>query len=149
MPTRSLWLFISSKRFLASAVIAGGLMGLSAASLAEDLPAFRAGMWEFRRVIKGGDGKPQNLANKKCTNPTDDMKKQNDMLGKAGCTFSPVTRKGNLYTFTSDCKIQGMSSQSRSVMTVHGDGAYSIDVESRQGAQGTKERLEAKRIGDC
>lgn len=149
MSAKLSWLLLSFKRVLAQAVIAGGLVGLTSASLAQDLPTFRAGMWEFSRTVKSSTGKTQNLTTRKCTSPTDDMKKQNDMLTKAGCKFSPVTKRGKFYTFTSQCTIQGMSGQSKSVMSVDGDAAYRVDVESQQGGQSTKELLVARRVGDC
>jgi len=76
------------------------------------------------------------------------MKKQNAMLENAGCRFSPVTRSGASYSFTSRCDIQGVSAQSKSVIQAEGDAAYKVNVESRQGGESTKESLTAKRIGD-
>ena len=117
----------------------------------EDLPAFRRGMWEFNRTMKGADsqGKSQTITSKQCTNPTEDMKKQNEMLSKAGCKFSPVTRSGNTYSFTSDCTLQGISAQGKSVVSVENDSAYTVNIETRQGNQVTKETLRARRIGEC
>lgn len=118
---------------------------------ADDWPALRAGMWEFSRTIEtpGASGKPQDIQKKDCTNPTDDMKKQNDMLTKAGCKFSPVVRAGNTYTFSATCTMQGASGTSKSVLTVQGDSAYEIRVDSDFGGKKTHEVLRAKRTGDC
>lgn len=123
------------------------IMGPAAA---DDWPALRTGMWEFNRTIEtpGTPGKPQIIQTKKCTNPSDDMKKQNEMLTKGGCQFSPVTRSGNTYTYSAVCKLKVLSGTSKSVLTVENDSAYMIRIESDLGEQ-TRELLRARRVGDC
>lgn len=125
---------------------AAGAFGVA---LAQDLPSFKRGMWEFNRTVDDGSGKPQTLSTKKCVDPTSDMRQQNAMLSKVGCTFSPTTRSGASFTFTAQCTMQGTSTQSKSVITPEGDAAYKVEVESRTGAKVTKELLIAKRVGDC
>jgi hypothetical protein len=117
----------------------------------DDLPAFRRGMWEFNRTMEGagGQGKSQTITSKKCTNPTEDMKRQNEMLSKVGCKFSLITRSGNTFSFTSDCTLQGTSAQGKTVVSVENDSAYTVNIETRQGKQVTKETLSARRIGEC
>jgi hypothetical protein len=53
-------------------------------------------MGEFNRTIEtfSAQGKPRTIQTKKCTNPSDDMKRKNEMLTKSGCKFSPVTEPG-------------------------------------------------------
>lgn len=116
---------------------------------ADELPAFRAGLWEFRRSVDGGDGKPVTLTNQKCTNPTEDMQKKTESMMTAGCKSTPVTKSGNLYSFSLQCKIQGVEIQSKSVITAESDSAYKVDAESKQGGKSTREQLTARRIGDC
>ncbi len=123
----------------------------SAAALADELPVLAPGMWEFKRTVEsqGAGGKPMNVENRKCTDPTAEMRKSNDMLAKQGCTFTPVSKSGATYTFTSDCRIQGVRYQSRSVITVESGSAYRVDVTSSGSGPSTKEVLVAKRTGDC
>ncbi|MFO1304615.1 MAG: DUF3617 family protein [Burkholderiales bacterium] len=123
--------------------------GASCVASAQDFPSFRRGMWELSRTIDDGSGKPQVLSTKKCSDPTSDMRQQNAMLSKAGCTFSPTTRSGASYSFTAQCSMQGTSTQSKSVITPDGDSAYKVEVESRTGGKPSKELLVAKRVGDC
>ncbi len=149
MPMQRLHLSRTAKRLLIGGTLAAGLATLATAAGAQELPSFRKGMWEFNRTIDGGAGKTQTLTTKKCASPTDDMRKQNEMLVKAGCKFSPATKSGASYSFTSQCNIKGVSAQSKSVISVDGDSAYKVNVESQQGGQNTKELLVAKRIGDC
>lgn len=129
-------------------ICAGALPYLA---LADDLPTLRKGMWEFNRTVEDpkAAGKPMKVTNKKCTDPTADMKQANEMLTKRGCKFSSVVRSGNTYSFTSDCPLQGVSVKSRSIMTVESDSAYRVDVTSTTGTRSAKEVLVAKRIADC
>ena len=120
--------------------------GLAAA---DELPALRPGMWEFIRTVAPAGGKPQTLQNKKCADPTEQMKSQNAMFEKSGCTFSPVQKSGNRYTFKATCTVQGDTFESTTVMTFENEGAYRLDIESRHGKQATQETLTARRVGDC
>jgi uncharacterized protein affecting Mg2+/Co2+ transport len=83
----------------------------------------------------------------------EDMKKMNTLVEKQGCRISPVKRKGNAYTFTADCSIRTesgqMNSHTTSVITVESDRAYTVQVDGTVNGQPIKERLTARRIGDC
>ena len=120
-------------------------------AVADDFPALRAGMWEFTRTVEMSttSGTPQSIHTKKCTDPSSDFKRQNEMLAKGGCTFSPIARTGNTYTYSAACKMKGLSGTSKSVLTVESDSAYVIHVESNLGGENTRELLRAKRVGDC
>ena len=129
---------------------------LTAAALparGDEPPRFRQGLWEFTRTAPGG----QNMHTTQCTNPSDDMKRQNEMIEKSGgCKISPTQHSGNTYTFSADCNVnspQGgmVSFRSTSVMTVESDSAYKVDVSTSAGQPGPtgKEQLTARRIGDC
>jgi len=131
--------------------ILAALLANAATAAAQEWPALRHGMWEFNRSIEtvGKAGKPQTVQTKECTHPTDEMKRQNDMLSKAGCKFSPLARAGNVYTYSALCRMQGIAGTSKSVLTVDGDSAYTIRVESDFGGEATRELLQARRTGDC
>lgn len=120
-------------------------------AVADGWPALRAGMWEFDRTIEAADtpGKPRSIQTKSCTSPSADMNKQNEMLTKGGCKFSPIARAENTYTYSATCKLQGASGTSKSVLTVESDSAYSIRIESDFGGTPTRELLRARRVGDC
>ena len=128
-----------------------GAVAVPLAALAEDLPVLKPGLWEFKRTVasRGAGGKPMNVENRKCTDPTADMKKSNDMLARQGCKFSPIARSGSTYAFSSDCQIRGTHFQSRSVITVDGVGAYRVEVTSTGDGSSTKELLVARRVGEC
>jgi hypothetical protein len=124
---------------------------LSGLASAAELPGFRQGKWDFQRTVEGqaAGGKPVTLTNQKCTDPSADMKKMHEVMSKQGCTFSGVAAKGNVYSFSSTCKIQGADVEFASEMTVESDSAYTVDVTSTGGGQSTREHLVAKRVGDC
>jgi hypothetical protein len=126
--------------------LAGVLALCGILSAREDLPVFRQGMWSFSRVV---NGKP--VESTRCTNPTDDMKRQNASLQKAGCTFSPVKKSGTTYTFDADCaiKMPAIKSHSTSTLTAESDSAYRLEVTGTTDGQPTKESLVARRVGDC
>jgi len=136
---------------VATLLAASASLALSRRAAAEELPAFRQGMWEFDRTVEGMDpsGKPQTFKVEKCTSPSDDMKQQDAMLRQMGCTFSAITRTGNAYTFEATCNVQGQSSHSKSTLTAESDSAYTIAVESQQAGMKTHEKLIARRTGDC
>ncbi len=140
----------ASNRPLQSFAFALSLLVATTASAA-DLPSFRKGMWEFNRTVAGQStgGKNTTLTNRACADPSADMKRMNDMLAKQGCTFSPVSTKGNVYTFSSECRIQGFHSQSQSVLTAEGDSSYTVQVTGTTAGQPISELLKAKRVGDC
>jgi len=117
--------------------------------LADDLPAFRQGLWKFQRTVGG-----KKIETTKCTSPTEDMKTMNAKLEKSGCRFSPVKKTGNVYTYTADCSMKmpsgaTMTSRSTSVMTVVSDSSYRIEVDAVTDGQASKELLVAQRVGDC
>jgi len=142
-----------TEKILFYVLIAAGIYFPSSISIAQaqDMPIFRQGMWEFNRTVEDPNdpGKPQTMVTNRCTNPTDDMKKQSEMFSKLGCKMSTVSKNGKTYTFTADCKIKNTTVESTSVMTVENDTAYSAKVESKSGDQTSKEALKARRTGDC
>jgi len=133
-------------------IIASAALCLAAVpALAEDPPPFKQGLWEFDRSAAG-----QRMHKTECTSPSDDMKRQNDMIAKnGGCKFTPPQRAGASYTFSADCKVPGpqggtMSFRSTSVMTIESDSAYKIEITTIGSPGPTmKEVLTARRIGDC
>ena len=131
-------------------LLLAGLFGALTLALAADLPAFRQGLWEFTRTVEmQGAQKPMTLTNKKCTDPSVDMKNMHAMLAKQGCKVSPATTRGNQYTFSSECNVKGTAMSSQSVITVESDSSYKVNVTSKDGGKSTKELLVAKRVGNC
>lgn len=143
---------------VAQAAVAVACLGVAAPpAQAEDLPTFRRGLWEFDRTVEMGrdmGSGPKTISSRRCTEPGEDMKRQQAMFAKSGCTVSPVTRRGSVYSFVADCKGAGVGTVvSQSVITVESDSAYTIEVESTgeaaAGGHKNREVLKARRVGDC
>lgn len=125
--------------------------GLPSAAAATELPSFRKGMWEFKRTIEGqgSTGKGTAMSSRKCVDPSADMKRMNELLTKQGCKFSPVTAKGNVYSYSADCQLMGAAVKSQSAMTVDSEDSYTLHVSSSGSTGSTREVLVARRVGDC
>jgi len=65
-------------------------------ALAYDPPTLRQGLWKFQRTVD-----TKKIESTKCTSPTEEMKKMNAKLEKAGCRFSSVKKYGNVTTVPS------------------------------------------------
>jgi hypothetical protein len=116
---------------------------------AEDPPAFRQGLWQFDRTVGG-----QKLQTKECTSPSEELKRQNELLTRSGCKLTPTQRVGNAYTFSAECTINApgastVNARSTSVMTVDDDSAYKVEITTTGAGTSTQETLIARRIGDC
>jgi len=117
--------------------------------LADELPALRQGLWNYQRTVNG-----EKIETTKCTSPTEDMKTMNAKLEKSGCRMSPVKKSGNVFTYTADCSMKmptgaTLNSRSSSVLTLESDSSYRLEVDAVTDGQASKERLVAKRVGDC
>jgi len=117
--------------------------------LADELPALRQGLWNYQRTVNG-----EKIETTKCTSPTEDMKKMSAKLEKSGCRLSPVKKSGNVFTYTADCSMKmptgaTLNSRSSSVLTLESDSSYRLEVDAVTEGQASKERLVAKRVGDC
>ncbi|HEX8012906.1 MAG TPA: DUF3617 family protein [Casimicrobiaceae bacterium] len=137
------------QRFKEAACVAAALLLFAAAARAQEPPAFRQGLWQFDRAVGG-----QKRQTKECTNPTEEIKRQNAMLTKSGCKLTPTRRSGNAYTFSAECTINApagapVTARSTSVMTVESDSAYKVEITTTGAGTSTDELLLARRIGDC
>jgi hypothetical protein len=140
---------LRTRRWIRWIALAASFVPLCA--FAQELPPLKQGMWEIKRTVDlpGAAGQAQLIENRQCTDPSANMKRQNELVAKSGCKTSPVAKEGNAYTFSVECEIQGTRMQSKSTITFAGDSEYRIDIESQGGGRTTREVLSAHRIGDC
>ena len=124
-------------------------LAASPSATADDWPVLRQGRWQFDRTIEGMGPAPQKVQRTECVDPTDRFRRQQQQLAKAGCTFSPIVRRGDEYRYGALCRMAGTTTTSESVLTVTGPDGYTLRVASVVDGQATKEVLVAKRIGDC
>jgi len=118
-------------------------------ALAADWPSFEPGNWSFDRVMSGAGAAREKVSHTECTDPTADHHKQQAMLAKAGCQFSPLTQTGTSYRYSATCKMGGMTTRSDSVLEAVSAEAFTITVDSVIGDSKTHEVLTARRIGNC
>jgi hypothetical protein len=52
-------------------------------------------------------------------------------------------------TSATECTVQGTVVRSDSVMTVTSDSAFTVSITTTGGGQTSREKLAAKRVGDC
>lgn len=133
----------------ATACCATLLAPAAPAAAADDWPKLRQGLWQFDRTIDGMGPSPQKVSRTECLDPTANFRSQQQQLTRAGCTFTPVTRRGNDYRYGAACKLGGASVVSESVLTVASPEAYTLRVSSNTAGKVSKEVLTAKRVGDC
>lgn len=131
------------------AAFTGSLAFLSTVSLAKDLPDFRKGMWEFKIALDSEGGQAQTMTVKKCTNPMEDLKKQNEMLAQSGCKISRIRKDGKTYTYSSQCGKKAGNSQFKTVITVESDASYTMEAETQKGGERSVQKLVARRLTDC
>jgi hypothetical protein len=122
---------------------------VSGSARADDPPAFRQGLWQFDRTV--GE---QKLQTRECISPSEELRRQNEMLSRKGCKLTPTERAGDVYTFTAECTIDApgaapVSARSTSVMTVESDSGYRVEITTTGAGTSTQESLIARRIGDC
>jgi Protein of unknown function (DUF3617) len=136
-------------RLVAATVLVGAAPVFIAAARAEEPPAFRHGLWQFDRTVGG-----QKVQTQECTNPTEELKRQNATLTKSGCELTPAQRSTNTYTFSAECTIDApagarITARSTSIMTVESDTAYKVEITTTGAGTSTNELLIARRIGEC
>jgi hypothetical protein len=112
------------------AVLAIGLAGAPAA--AEDLPARRAGLWEMRMSVDGGNAKPQ--VSEHCIDAETDKQMQSlgGSMGKDLCGKQDVRRVGSTLVVDSVCKLGAMTTSSRAEISGDFNSAYTVKVSTRR-----------------
>lgn len=134
--------------YLAIAAVIGIACSVTGSQAAE-LPILRQGLWDYKITIENGSGPAQVLRTKKCANPMQELKKQNQVLTGSGCRVSRTVRKGNTYTFASSCGPNGPHSMAKTVMIVEGDAGYTMEAETEKDGIISKHRLVGRRVANC
>jgi hypothetical protein len=132
-------------------VAALATLATGAAALAQsvDWPVFEPGLWTFERTRATEGSTRDKVTRTECVDPTEEQRKQMDMLAKSGCEFTPLTRDGKVYRYSANCRMGGTTSSSESVLEVEGDDSYTITIESIVNGAKSHEVLRAKRTGEC
>jgi hypothetical protein len=142
---------VPSVALLILLLVSGLFITCPSSGAGNEWPSLRPGSWDLTRTICSAHtgGKPKVAKVTRCYDPVADMKQQNARLTKVGCAFSPVVRRGNTYSFSSQCKMAGMRVSSKSVLTVESPTAYRLHVDTLEDGVAGQEDLVARRVGDC
>jgi hypothetical protein len=123
----------------------------AAAWAAGDWPDLEPGLWQFSRTLHAGS-KPSIIERQVCVDPVTEWKKQQEALRRNGCTVSTRKVAANRYETSARCDIANVGKgSSRSTAVIKNAGAYEVTVENDGvlARTGARERLVAKRLGDC
>lgn len=74
-------------------------------------------------------------------------------LRSIGCKFAGPDKSGDTYTFHWSCPMlrpkKSLSAVGTTVVTFHGDSAYTVDTTSNADGVASRDHLDARRIGKC
>jgi hypothetical protein len=132
-----------------------GLLALSSAAFAEDLPLRKAGLWEMKIVRTGGSVPEMTMQH--CTDQTTDKEMNNSVspLAKQICSKQDVVKTATGYVSDSVCSIAGVSMTTHAEIVGDFNSGYTVTTTSHsdKGVSGkpldATTKIQAKWIGDC
>jgi hypothetical protein len=114
------------------------------------LPDFRAGLWEYRRILVTTDSaRPRFATLRKCSDPSTDIRRKMAQLRSRGCEFSPFTFRDGGYVSSWTCPTPHGPIGFRHVLIVRDPTSYLAISETRFGGRVIQQKLEARRLGEC
>jgi hypothetical protein len=115
-----------------------------------ELPAFRSGLWEYRRTSMRPDtGKTQVATTRKCADPTVEMREKMETLKKKGCQFAPLKRNNDRYISSWVCQTPTGAMRFRDVLLAKDADSYEDVSETHTRQRVMQQRIEATRRGEC
>lgn len=132
-----------------------GLLALSSAALAEDLPLRKAGLWEMKIVRTGGAVPDMTMQH--CTDPTTDKEMNNSIspAAKQVCAKQELKKTATGYVSDSICTVAGVSMTTHAEIVGDFNSGYTVTTTSHsdKGVSGkpldATTKIQAKWIGDC
>jgi len=117
---------------------------------AAELPSFKPGLWEYRRILKTAQSpNPQASTIRKCADPSTEMREKTEALKKKGCQFEAVKRDANRYASSWTCPAPSGLVKFRSVVIVRDSSGYEDLSEIHTAQHVTQQSIAATRVGDC
>lgn len=114
--------------------------------IADDVPKFKRGMWEYDKTLVINNGKELHQKDSRCTDPADEWRGFMTPGSLMGCKWDKPTQSGNQYTSTSTCE-NGTSK--KIVRIVKSDSSYEEISEDFGTKNHMKETVLAHRTGNC
>jgi hypothetical protein len=126
----------------------------AAASVADstpvELPKFRFGLWEFSRTQLRADlAKPHASTIRKCADPGADMREKMETLKKKDCQFAPIKHRNDRYISTWVCQTPTGAMRFRDILLAKDENSYEDVSETRTAQHVARQKLEARRLGEC
>lgn len=117
-------------------------------------PALAPGLWRFERTFEYVDGRAPEapIVVERCGDPEESGRKAMELLRRMGCSYERERTGLDTWTQRLSCDRQGLpKGRSTSVMRLAGPGAYEVRIvnEGEMATPVVRERLTAKRLGDC
>ena len=114
----------------------------------------RQGLWRFERTFEYADGRAPGapLKSENCGDPEAQAAEQIALMRKMGCAVNRSREGAAEWRIAVTCEGAGMpKGKSSSVPTVTSPDAYEVRVTNKGelAAMIVRERLVAKRVGDC
>ena len=117
-------------------------------------PGLAPGLWRFERSFEYADGRVPEapIGVERCGDPEESGRKAMEMLRKMGCSYERERTGLETWTQRLSCDRPGLpKGRSTSVMRLVGPEAYEVRIvnEGEMATPVVRERLTAKRLGDC
>lgn len=116
------------------------------ACLADEVPKFKKGMWEYDKTLAINNGKELHQKVSRCDDPTDDMREFMKPGSFMGCKWDKPARSGNRYTSNSVCE---NGNSKKIVRIVKSDSSYEEISEDFARKTHMKQTVLAHRTGNC
>jgi Protein of unknown function (DUF3617) len=135
--------------------LSAGLLALSPAALAEELPLRKAGLWELKIARTGGAVPDMTMQH--CTDPTTDKEMNNAVspAAKQVCAKQELKKTATGYVSDSVCTVAGVSMTTHAEIVGDFNSGYTVTSTSHsdKGVTGkpldATTKIEAKWMGDC
>lgn len=135
--------------------LGAGVLALSPAARADELPLRKAGLWEMK-ITKVGGSVPE-MTMQHCTDPTTDREMNNSFspLAKQICSKQDVVKTATGYVSDSVCSVSGVSMTTHAEIVGDFNSGYTVTTTSHsdKGVAGkpldATTKIQAKWLGDC
>jgi hypothetical protein len=135
--------------------LGAGLLALSSAAFAEDLPVRKAGLWEMK-IVRTSGAMP-DMTMQHCTDPTTDKEMNNSVspAAKQICTRQDIRKTATGYITDSVCTVAGVSMTTHAEIVGDFNSGYTVTstTHSDKGPTGkpldATTKIEAKWMGGC
>lgn len=142
-------------RVTAIALTGATLFMLPALAAPLELPTRKAGLWEIRMIMAGGQIPPQTIQQCTDANTDKDMLTSFGPMAKKMCAKQDMQKTANGMIIESTCNVSGVDTTSRTVIAGDLNSAYTVTISSDQAGapadvpEKIDMTMDAKWLGAC